>query len=57
MADVPFTVIGVLFRPAAAALSAGSVAFPFIHTNDMPVSFAFSGFPFADKCFKRRTQI
>ncbi|MBX9651480.1 MAG: hypothetical protein K2X57_30945 [Xanthobacteraceae bacterium] len=57
MADVPFSVIIVSFRTAAAALSAGSVSFPFIHTKDMPVSFAFSGFPFADKCFKRRTQI
>jgi hypothetical protein len=35
-ADVPFGVIGVLFRRGFAASSASSVAFSFIHTNDMP---------------------
>jgi hypothetical protein len=30
----------VLFRRARAASSAGSVSFSFIHTNDMPLSFA-----------------
>jgi lactate dehydrogenase-like 2-hydroxyacid dehydrogenase len=53
------------------ASSAGSVSFSFIHTKDMPVFAcffagscrftlpifgAFSGFPFAAKCFKRRTE-
>jgi hypothetical protein len=62
--DVPFDVIGVLFRRGFGASSAGTVAFSFIHTNDMPVFFAgflaillhFSGFLFAAKCVKRRTE-
>jgi hypothetical protein len=37
-ADVPFTFIGVPFRREAAASSAGSVSFSFIHTNVMPLS-------------------
>jgi hypothetical protein len=41
-ADVPFTVIVVPFRREAAASSAGSVSFCFIHTNVMP---AFWNFP------------
>jgi hypothetical protein len=40
--DVPFDVIGVLFRRGFAASSALSVAFSFIHTNDMPVFLLFS---------------
>jgi hypothetical protein len=70
-ADVPFGVMGVLFRRANAASSAGSVAFSFIHTNGMPVLCRFlwrlvadffavfpriSGFLFAAKCFKRRAE-
>jgi hypothetical protein len=51
-ADVPFKVIGVPFRRGAAASSARSVAFFFIHTNDMPAFLAFSGFPLAEKCSK-----
>jgi hypothetical protein len=35
-----------------AASSARSVAFSFIHTNDMPGLSAFSGFPFTEKCSK-----
>jgi hypothetical protein len=49
---VPFKVIGVPFRRGATASSARYVAFSFIHTNDMPGSSAFSGFPFAEKCSK-----
>jgi hypothetical protein len=51
-AAVPFEVIGVPFRRDAAASSARSVAFSFTHTNDMPGYFAFSSFPFAEKCSK-----
>jgi hypothetical protein len=40
-ADVPFDVIGVPFWRSLEASSAGSVAFPFIHTNDMPLFRAF----------------
>jgi hypothetical protein len=62
--DVPFAAIDVLFRRGLGASSAGTVAFSFIHTNDMPVSFAvflavvrrISGFLFAAKCVKRRTE-
>jgi hypothetical protein len=36
-ADVPFLVIGVLFWRGVAASSGLLVAFPFIHTNDMPI--------------------
>jgi hypothetical protein len=65
--DVPFGAIDVLFRRASGASSAGTVAFSFIHTKDMPVFcrflagfFAvcrrFSGFLFAAKCVKRRTE-
>jgi hypothetical protein len=65
--DVPFGAIDVLFRRASGASSAGTVAFSFIHTNDMPVSGRFfagffaavrpiSGFLFAAKCVKRRTE-
>jgi hypothetical protein len=50
--DVPFTVIGVSFRRGMAASSAESVSFSFIHSNDVPVSAPFCGFPFAAKCFK-----
>jgi hypothetical protein len=46
-ADVPLTVIGVSFRRGMAASSAESVSFSFIHSNDVPVSLAFSGFPSA----------
>jgi hypothetical protein len=35
--NVPFGVMVVLFWPVGAASSARSVAFSFIHTNDMPV--------------------
>jgi hypothetical protein len=49
---VPFKVIGVPFRRDAAASSARSVAFSFIHTNVMPGYFRFSGFPFDEKCSK-----
>jgi hypothetical protein len=62
--DVPFGVIGVLLRRFGGSSSAGSVSFSFIHTNDMPVSCRFladfrrfSAFLFADKCFKRRTDV
>jgi hypothetical protein len=34
---VPFAAIGVPFRRARPASSAGSVSFSFIHTNDMPL--------------------
>jgi hypothetical protein len=40
-AAVPFKVIGVPFRRDAAASSARSVAFSFIHTKGMPVTYAF----------------
>jgi hypothetical protein len=40
-ANVPFGVIGVLFRARPAASSAGSVSFSFIHSNDMPFSATF----------------
>jgi hypothetical protein len=43
MVDVPFGVIGVLFRRGLPASSAGTVAFSFIHTNDMPVFLPPSG--------------
>jgi hypothetical protein len=45
-------VISVPFRRGAAASSARSVAFSFIHTKGMPGYFRFSGFPFAEKCSK-----
>jgi hypothetical protein len=50
--DLPFKVIGVPFRRGVTASSARSVAFSFIHTNDMPAFRVFSGFPFAEKCSK-----
>jgi hypothetical protein len=40
-ADVPFKVINVPFRRGAAASSAESVSFSFIHSIDMPVSGTF----------------
>jgi hypothetical protein len=55
-ADVPFTVIGVSFRRGMAASSAESVSFSFIHSNDVPVSASFSGFPSGSKCSKTRPQ-
>src|SRR6266480_2634375 len=63
-ADVPSGVIGVPFRRGVAASSAGSVAFSFIHTNDMPVFLPVflpvfghvPGFPFVGKCFKTPTK-
>jgi len=54
---VPFGVIGVPFRRGAAASSASSVSFSFIHTNDMPAFFVLSGFPFAGSCAKTRRRI
>jgi hypothetical protein len=48
-------VIGVPLRCDVAASSARSVAFSFIHTNDMPAYLAFSGFPLAEKCSKTPT--
>jgi hypothetical protein len=54
--DVPFGVIDVSFWCGMAASSAGSVSFPFIHTKDMPLFRAFSGFLSAIKCFKTRPQ-
>jgi hypothetical protein len=52
-AAVPFKVIGVPFRREAAASSARSVAFSFIHTNDMPGFFAFPVSPLPKNALRR----
>src|ERR1700727_739872 len=53
MADVPFGVIGVPFRRRKAASSVRSVAFSFIHTNDMPLFWNFRVSPLPDHALRR----
>jgi hypothetical protein len=50
---VPFKVIGVPFRREAGASSARSVAFSFIHTNDMPAFCAFPVSPLLKNALRR----
>jgi hypothetical protein len=50
---VPFNVIGVPFRRGVAASSVRTVAFSFIHTNDMPGSSAFPVSPLLKNALRR----
>src|SRR6185295_6220389 len=52
-AAVPFKVIDVPFRRDVAASSARSVAFSFIHTNDMPGLSAFPVSPWSKNALRR----